>query len=842
MMMEQLDKEEKRIFNLLIKHDELTENLLIAAGYSKENIKFLVKKNILRKLPRKQYDICDYDAFFQYGRYIEGIGQNAQAAKCFVICEENDPNTIKRKLKKIYSLISERDNITESTLCQSGMSLREINTLYRLGYIKKAHRQITPLVDLDLRPLKDDSADEKANKNPRAITPLERRIFNLYIETESLYKPLMKKSLTQSEIKRAFTNGVITSVSRSYYKILNLERLYLYAQELRDRGNEEAADKCCLLYERNRPERLDEDMKKFYNLLPTYPILTENSLQTHGFDKAKIEALLSNGRIKRSNNFFFPADKTAFLSFIEQLKKEGKTRDAEICLSVYNMYQKEPNQLDEQMQVLYELIADNKRLKLDIIAEKGLSAQEISILNKKRILKKENNDTYALINYDGLLEYATELEQSGQIEKAYNCYAIFVSEYFKKRCSVTDGSLFYKTCLKMIVYYFNQSEYEKAFHYLKYFQSDEIYEGQFNYYVYLFSFIIKLPESFRNLAKNVLSSEVEDSIFETHMESSSFIENLFAQKFARALSQLESADIDRTLPQYILTHSLLVSIVEKDKALKRTIKNAIIQSDTERICIILSREYMMHKMTTEYMLILDIAANIEKCKRGEPISCRPVAKRKSLVELIFAKRYAEALARHRAILEEKNVSTGRDYIYMLLDLAVKTIEESQSTEKTKPKLERNTKHNDVPQIEDDLNYISKLLRAKEISSAEIAIDKLLTNMRKTSYRYLVFALVNISYKTRDFSFKGPIGTLKKLTSDDYSVNIDFYKHLFDECMNKQEYDIAELYIDLIKEVIDHGHDDLPDDTSLSILAEMQKKYKAKSHIILPKTDKPGQNS
>ena len=60
--------------------------------------------------------------------------------------------------------------------------------------------------------------------------------------------------------------------------------------------------------------------------------------------------------------------------------------------------------------------------------------------------------------------------------------------------------------------------------------------------------------------------------------------------------------------------------------------------------------------------------------------------------------------------------------------------------------------------------------------------------------------------------------------------------MFDECIERESIENAELYVDLIEEIIINGHSDLPDDESNYIWMRMKVKIASKKHKMTPKED------
>ncbi len=810
-----IDKEEQKIFDLLIAYKKLTRDIL-SNHFSNEKkpITRLLRNGLIVKITNKDYDIPYYEKLFQYGKILEQKGDEDSASICFLLCEYHDPQNTERAISIIRELLSKNIETSREMLNKEGISFDLLKDLLRRKLVRKRYNSF-------LLTRREDQNNDTP-ENCIIEEQLKKKIYDHFIAGNILKKSRNMRFLI-SELSDAEMLGLIELNSSNYYVPIWNE-FYAYGEELLEAGQESEATKCFEIFENNKQENLKKYLTKYYELITFYQTLTENTLLENGFTKSMINALFQNGLIKKVNKYFItPADMTSFNEYLQYLKKIGKDDEADICLSIYT--EEDDDRLQKYLQTIYDLVAKYSKITVQAIIDEKIPNQLVNKLHRAGYLRKEGYQTYILTRYDGLIEYAQNLERKGNIEGAINCYVEYLRASEKISRHMQIMALHDNVRFKLITYYFEQKQYKECFNYLLALQNDQKFVTIFNFYLYLLNFITVLPEEYRKIAKNFFPDQMEAIHEKDKDENDKIVDLALAQKFRKAVSQLENANIDLTTPQNRLTLTLLKKVANKNKSLKNAIINAIDREDTKQIVEILLFERKLHPLLPIYRIFLDIALSIEIFKKNKTIPTQVLPKSNKLIDLIQANRFEEARQLNRNMAQKRQIPPEKNYLEKLLSLAIKTfkkIEEQPATQ-----------NNEMNEI---LTKIMHLLKNKETDTLEILIEDLLTQYNQTNYKYLIFALIDISYKTGDYTFKAPIGTIKKVLRGDFVVNIDFYKKMFDECIERESIENAELYVDLIEEIIINGHSDLPDDESNYIWMRMKVKIASKKHKMTPKED------
>lgn len=810
-----IDKEEQKIFDLLIAYKKLTRDILSNHFSSeKKPIPRLLRNHLIVKINNKDYDIPYYEKFFQYGKILEQKGDTDSASICFLLCEYHDPQNTERALSIIRDLLNKKIETTREKLEKEGISFDLLKDLSRRNLVRKRYNSFL----LSQRTEQNDNTPEHRSREEQ----LKKKIYDHLIDGNLLKKGRCKNILN-SELSDAAVLGIIKLNSSNYY-IPVWKEFYAYGEELLEARRKSEATKCFEIFENNKQENLKKYLTKYFELIPFYQTLTEDILLKNGFTKFMINALYQNGLIKKVNKYFImPAEMTSFNEYLQYLRQIGKDDDTDLCSSIYDRDADE--QFQECLQIIYSIIAQNLKITVQSLIDKKMSSNSLNKLHRAGYLRKEANSTYILTRYDGLIKYAQNLEREGNIVGAVHCYVEYlrVSEKISRHMQIP--ALHDNIRFKLIAYYFEQKQYKECFSHLLVLQDDQKFVTIFNFYLYLLSFITVLPEEYREMAKNFFPDQMESIQKKNKGENDKIVELALAQKFKKAIAQLESTDIDRTTPQNRLTLTLLNAAARKNKMLQNAIINAIDRKDTKQIVEILIFERKLHTLLPKYKIFLDVALRIEIFKKDKTIPIQVTPKSKKLFDLIQANRFEEARQLNRNMAQKRQIPSEKNYLEKLLSLAIETFKKNEDQPAVQNK--------DMNEI---LMKIMYLLKNKETCAVEILIEDLLIQYGQTNYKYLIFALINISYKTDDYTFKAPIGTIKKVLRGDFVVNLDFYKKMCDECIERESIENAELYVDLIEEIIINGHSDLPDDESNYIWMRMKVKIASKKHKMTPKED------
>ena len=89
-------------------------------------------------------------------------------------------------------------------------------------------------------------------------------------------------------------------------------------------------------------------------------------------------------------------------------------------MSIYT--KEDDDRLQKYLQTIYDLVAKYSKITVQAIIDEKIPNQLVNKLHRAGYLRKEGYQTYILTRYDGLIEYAQNLERKGNIEGAINCY------------------------------------------------------------------------------------------------------------------------------------------------------------------------------------------------------------------------------------------------------------------------------------------------------------------------------------------------------------------------------------------------------------------------------------
>lgn len=822
---------EIKLFDLLIKNGDLKGTSLQRVGFSRGDLRLLCHQKVLVKGPNDFYRLGDFDRLKAYGAYLESENELDLAKKCYAVCESYDKENIQKTLKGIWNVIKSGVKPTEKNLlCVENITSRQLRILYICGLIKFSHRIVEPLVGEDTSLLFEDKKEglvldgldskmESVVFDP-PLSALEKKVFDIYIETGILSNRELYARMTSLEIKTAVAAGIFNQVSNYYYFLTDIDRFKNYGNMLMVEGNTSKAKECFMLCAANDPLYLRQKLYKIYDLLPQFTFLTKRILLNYGFDEITINALLAHGHIFKKEQRFFPAERENFQAYIEQLEKSGQSKEAANCRELLDGLGTEEIDVSEDRKKIYEAIANNGKIYIADLEIAGLSKNRISILIQRGFISNLGSNGVILYSYDGLFDFACELEKKGDIDKAANCFGAYLESLKRMDKQLELNVDYLEIAIRLMNYCFLKGQYKECFSYLSILKDSEDYVTTFNFYLYLFSFLFTLPENYKRMSRTFLVTEIEEFDHPSGEEAKSFLENVLKQNFIRAL-EIFDRKVDGevvTASHDVLTRNLLVNIIKNNKNLMKILADAVEKRDTRTLYEILGKEYGRHKLKPGLQMILDLAADIEQYKKDGTFPLKREPHKCVLSEMVRCRQYDRALELNRKMVARNNIPPEKDYVGILLEMIL-----NLSTQKKDCKVSdsQNKSSNNYNEL---LKRLVHLLKHKEQSAAEVLIEDSLKKSGQECYDYLIFSLIEICYAKNNYSFDEPLAFLVRILRGTFEMSIDFFKKDFEECMKENDYEVAKLYIELIEAIVSHGHGDLPDVIIRDMIAQMSADY------------------
>lgn len=258
---------------------------------------------------------------------------------------------------------------------------------------------------------------------------------------------------------------------------------------------------------------------------------------------------------------------------------------------------------------LYELVLSNKTITKSELSSCGFNSDDIKKLVEFRKLKKGANDSYKYVGVKELFSYGKELIRKKIYDKAKLCFIRCLE--IEPKYSEVAFSLFL-----MNIKIFN---YEEAFKYLEILLSNDgrnLNDNQL--YLYLFSYIIKLPDKYNNWINNIIDEDVFHVGNGEYIKEVNRVRHLILQeKFSLANKTNNMLMVDQLrihAGDYVIKR-LLKEILTRRNLLEEQIKELLKNKNYEAVIKILEEKPRL-LIQEEYLLkLVYIYITIEKTNK-----------------------------------------------------------------------------------------------------------------------------------------------------------------------------------------------------------------------------------
>ena len=331
-------------------------------------------------------------------------------------------------------------------------------------------------------------------------------------------------------------------------------------------------------------------------------------------------------------------------------------------------------------------------------------------------------------------------------------------------------------------------------------------------YLYLLSFIVDLPPTYRSIAKSVtledflLGSQVADP-------ESDLKKTIYRQSFGVATKILNSSS--DTIENRI-AKSLLVEASKLQKEVIRKVVSFIEEKRARDLYELLNSERERHAITEQFAMFMSIAKDIYDYQTNETIPFRLKPRNKSLSELIRTKNYPLALERSEEIGRKSNVPQNKNEMSKLLKQACECLFPT----KVEKQGESGVSQENADTFTRFLNY----LRSNDVSAYSTLVQNLLLEYGMSEYYYLMEMMINISFLEKDKNFIRAVGTLIKFVKgtiiEPDEKYIDIYRILDDAnaAIKERKLSVAESLLDSIMAISEHGHSCYTVEETIELLA------------------------
>lgn len=447
---------------------------------------------------------------------------------------------------------------------------------------------------------------------------------------------------------------------------------------------------------------------------------------------------------------------------------------------------------------LYKTVIKEKVLSTKVLNNNGINSRDINKLIEQGELVRIKRGVYDLPNVEKLYYYAKGLHYDKKYEEAHK-YFVKCHELVPKH----GGA-----CFQLFFWDIEHENYEEAIKYVDTLltTNNKYYLNDINYYLYLLSFVTKIPIHLQKRVKNFTSEDFiiyyDDKRYKNFKEHTKSRKIAFSQSFsnsARVFNDLISSN-GKINQMELLERILLYKVIQTKREIRDKRMKYLQDKDYELLLKDLNNESFNHELSkiNKYLVTLlleylDIKRT-NKVPKSYNISSKELLSKDAMFCAIEYKNYPLALKLSSKYNENLGIQNN-GFIQAILSDMVDLIEKIE--EKSKP----------TPKAIDSTLVLSKILNNLIEEKVENAIDELhnyLVSIGKEKYEFLIVDLMKISILEKDYTFSKPMLTLTNINNDKFTFDTLSYVQEFYEKISKNSFEVARIYLDIINKSKEFG--------------------------------------
>ncbi len=483
----------------------------------------------------------------------------------------------------------------------------------------------------------------------------------------------------------------------------------------------------------------------------------------------------------------------------------------------------------EEKERVYHLLVHNKRLTTSILRQNGFTEGKINALVRENTLRKTGRGVYDLYSAGPLYLYSVRELTRGNTEEAVLCY-----EYYYRDSPIAPSANF-----AMFMRCILKEDYANVEKYLDGFMrppEDRVQNNDYNFYLYLLSFITELPEKYRT---RVHALQYSDITIPQNRQDRSLeplrIAAFYNRNFQRGL-ELLNAKGDETISDVVTRH-LICQANEKSQILNCRARTLIKNAEYEQLVDLLEHEAENHPLRLTLQAKLLIAKDIVDMRRTGLPSVPNMEETNDFYRLIQIRDYDRALENNETFASYRKLPANKNSLGLLLSAAVATREELIC----KPKSRKKPVPATPPQPEK--TPLPEMISAFMVGENEVGFEllKAIINIKGLhEYHYLLKGLLKICIEERDTAFTKPLIVLSELSRKTFRMDTQSLIDDFDYFLGEKHFASARICLSLISESARRQHSDIDDTELARILETLGKRLSKRKKRSKKHTNKPTQ--
>lgn len=478
---------------------------------------------------------------------------------------------------------------------------------------------------------------------------------------------------------------------------------------------------------------------------------------------------------------------------------------------------------------MYDLFIENDMITTKELLGLGFNNNDLTTLINDGKIKRVKRGFYELDYNGGLTIYSKILVEQGK----NNCDDII--RRLKKCAEVCPGNKNIKRDLFLKTLFNNRVD--EALTYLDslYNIDGEVYKQDYNLWLYLFSYVTKLPEKFYNEVCDMDINSVlclDDNTYGDKKLQNAIRNLIMENKINRALTlMVDTPEYKNRDVNALITVHLLNAVRKYDYQEVKELYELVEQEKYLDIESLLDEERKLHKLSTNkeiiYTMVKDLRNIIENKKK--PKVSNKHSKATKFSTAIFEHDYKTALE----LFDNSDSNQIIDSTGKLLEKVIEEIKKLE-VEKGKEEIAKKMSANSFSV------FTSHLMR-RDIGMAVEELDKYLNLIGGSCYKGLIINLIKFGLLEKDMSFTNAMYELSCIKDMNYQFDPSIYIYSFYRNLVAKDFKKAAVFLDIVSMSGDIGGVCIDTTDMKNELVRWMEKYGASEKdldISLPQVKSP----
>lgn len=461
----------------------------------------------------------------------------------------------------------------------------------------------------------------------------------------------------------------------------------------------------------------------------------------------------------------------------------------------------------------------------------GFNSKDLNELINNGTLERLKRGFYIFLKIDDLFYYGNTLIANKEYKKAKQCFL---------KCLEIDAK-YPGANFRLFLMEIQDKNYEKAFEYFEqiYDSDNKFYNVDNNVYLYLLSVIIKLPEKYRNYARNLKLEDLiiskDDKRYKDKPEQNRIRRLIYNKKFWLANRQLKDVcnEKGKTSVQALLTKELLNQALAVQKNVMKNIIDLMLQEKYQEVLSYYDEMDTRYDIGIANQYIIMIIKDLLSIIKNNTIPEVLIDSTDKVLDAIKGRNYELALKLNIEYNKTKNIANEKSPLYVALKAINREISKLRESSKSitsvqeeilevkespvqiekvmRPYVENKTQavvveSNKPTMTNANIEDIVKYLVIQDLDSAVLAVRLYLNSIDKKQYEFLIINLIKLSLLEKDVAFVKPMATLAQISRDNYEFNISEYISEFYMTVSHNNFLEAKINLDILKGAKGIGQD------------------------------------